>query len=169
MQTHNEWRDLGLQLADAFDTLAAHGARARLHGQAALARMWHGKEPIEFVRGPATAHRVLDDGPLARLLHYPSAKAGSAKPVLIVSSLINRYYVLDLLPELSVIALLNRRGFDVYVLDWKAPGADGPDLGFTDYVDGVIPAAAKLVAKRHGSTLPSVIGYCMGGTLSVMF
>ena len=97
MQTHNEWRDLGLQLADAFDTLAAHGARARLHGQAALARMWHGKEPIEFVRGPATAHRVLDDGPLARLLHYPSAKAGSAKPVLIVSSLINRYYVLDLL------------------------------------------------------------------------
>ncbi|MGZ3438052.1 MAG: alpha/beta fold hydrolase [Polyangia bacterium] len=169
MQTHNEWRDLGLQLSDAFDTLMAHGARARLHGQAALARLWLGKEPIEHVRGPATAHRVLEDGPLARLLHYPSAKTGPARPVLIVSSLINRYYVLDLLPELSVISLLNRRGFDVYALDWKSPGPAGPELGFTDYVDGVIPAAARSVAALHRGVLPAVIGYCMGGTLSVMF
>ena len=36
MQTHNEWRDLGLQLADAFDAMVAHGARARLHAQAAF-------------------------------------------------------------------------------------------------------------------------------------
>ena len=169
MQTHNEWRDLALQLADTFDTILAHGARTRLHAQAAFARLIQGKAPIEFVRGPATAHQLVEEGPLARLLHYPSTKPGSTKPILIVSSLINRYYVLDLLPELSVIALLNRRGFDVYVLDWKAPGADGPDLGFTDYVDGVIPAASHVVAKRHGSTLPTVIGYCMGGTLSVMF
>lgn len=172
MQTHNEWRSLGLQLADTFDTMVAHGARARLHAQAAFARLLHGKAPIDFVTGPATAHRVLEDGPLARLLHYPSAKPGGAgKPILIVASLINRYYVMDLLPELSVIALLNRRGFDVYVLDWKSPGPDGPDLGFADYVDGVIPKAAKLVASRHGGAvgLPTVIGYCMGGTLSVMF
>ena len=172
MQTHNEWRSLGLQLADTFDTMVAHGARARLHAQAAFARLLHGKAPIDFVAGPATAHRVLEDWPLARLLHYPSAKPGGAgKPILIVASLINRYYVMDLLPELSVIALLNRRGFDVYVLDWKSPGPDGPDLGFADYVDGVIPKAAKLVASRHGGAvgLPTVIGYCMGGTLSVMF
>ena len=169
MRTHNEWRDFSLQLADAFDTLAAHGARTRLHAQAAFARLLHGKEPIELVRGPATPHRVLEEGPLARLLHYPSSKVGPGKPVLIVSSLINRYYVLDLLPELSVIAQLAKRGFDVYVLDWKAPGADGPDLGFADYVDGVIPAAAQTIAARHGATPPAVIGYCMGGTLSVMF
>lgn len=173
MQTHNEWRTLGLQLADTIDTMVAHGARARLHAQAAFARLLHGKAPIEFVAGPASPHRVLEDWPLARLLHYPSAKAGASKPILVVASLINRYYVMDLLPELSVIALLNRRGFDVYVLDWKSPGPEGPDLGFADYVDGVIPKAAKLVASRHagaaGGGLPTVIGYCMGGTLSVMF
>ncbi|HEY1586229.1 MAG TPA: alpha/beta fold hydrolase, partial [Polyangia bacterium] len=151
------------------DTMVAHGARARLHAQAAFARLLLGKAPIEYVAGPATPHRVLEDGPLARLLHYPSAKPGVGQPILIVASLINRYYVFDLLPELSVIALLNRRGFDVYVLDWKSPGADGPSLGFADYVDGVIPAAAKTVAARHRGALPAVIGYCMGGTLSVMF
>ena len=85
----------------------------------------------------------------------PQFKA-TAKPVLIVSSLINRYYVLDLLPELSVIALLNRRGFDVYVLDWKSPGPDGPALGFTDYVDGVIPAAATSVACRASGVSPTI-------------
>lgn len=169
MQTHNEWRDVGLQLADTFDSLVAYGARARLHAQAALLRMLQGNPPIDFVGGPATAHELLEEGPLARLLRYPSAIAGARKPILIVASLINRYYVLDLLPELSVIALLNGRGFDVYVLDWKSPGAAGPSLGFTDYVDGVIPAAANLVARRHGGAAPAVIGYCMGGTLAVMF
>ncbi|HEY2749490.1 MAG TPA: alpha/beta fold hydrolase [Polyangia bacterium] len=169
MHPHNEWRDLGLQLADTFDQLVAHGARARLHAHAAFARLLHGEAPIEYVRGPATPHRVLEAGPLANLLHYPATNPSGAKPILIVSSLINRYYVLDLLPELSVIALLNRRGFDVYVLDWKSPGADGPALGFADYVDGVIPRAARTVAALHGGALPAVIGYCMGGTLSVMF
>ncbi|HEX6837393.1 MAG TPA: alpha/beta fold hydrolase [Polyangia bacterium] len=166
---HNELRDLGLQLADTMDAMVAHGARVRLHAQAAFARFMHGKAPIEFVAGPASPYELLEDGPLARVLHYPSAKPGAGKPILIVASLINRYYVMDLLPELSVIALLNRRGFDVYVLDWKSPGPDGPELGFAEYVDGVIPTAARLVAARHGATLPAVIGYCMGGTLSVMF
>ena len=169
MQMHDEWRTLRLQLADTFDTMVAHGARARLHAQAAFARLLHGKSPIDFVAGPASPFCVLEEGPLARLLYYPSAKPGAGKPILIVASLINRYYVLDLLPELSVIALLNRRGFDVYVLDWKSPGPDGPELGFTDYVDGVIPHAAKIAAQRHAGRLPAVIGYCMGGTLSVMF
>jgi polyhydroxyalkanoate synthase subunit PhaC len=169
MQVHNDFRDLGLDLADTFDALAAHGARMRLHAQAAFARLLHGKAPIGFISGPATPHRVIGDYPLARLLHYPSAKTGKGKPILVVSSLINRYYVLDLLPELSVIAQLNRRGFDVYVLDWKAPGADGRTIGFSDYVDDVIPEAAAKVAALHGGTAPSVVGYCMGGTLSVMF
>jgi polyhydroxyalkanoate synthase len=167
MQVHNEWRDLRLELADAFDRMVAQGARARLHAQAAWARLLHGQGPIEFVRGPATAHRIIEEHPLARLLHYPAATS-PGKPILIVASLINRYYVLDLLPELSVIAQLNRRGFDVYVLDWKAPGAAGPSLDFAAYVDGVIPDAAATVAGRHGSA-PTVIGYCMGGTLAVMF
>lgn len=168
MQLHNEWRGLTLELADVVDRLVAHGARARLHAAAAFARLLHGKAPIHFVGGPATPHELLAETPLARLLHYPAAQA-PGKPILIVASLINRYYVLDLLPELSVIAQLNRRGFDVYVLDWKAPGAAGPSLDFADYVDGVIPEAARTVAGRHGGAAPVVIGYCMGGTLAAMF
>jgi polyhydroxyalkanoate synthase len=168
MQLHNQLRAVGLQLADAFDAATAHAARVRLHAQAAFARMLQGEQPIEFIAGPASAHAVLEEDSLARLLHYPS-QSDHKKPLLVVASLINRYYVMDLLPELSVFAQLTARGFDVYVLDWKAPGARGPSLTFADYVDGVIAGAARKVAARHGGQAPAVLGYCMGGTLAVMF
>src|SRR5690242_11170755 len=109
MQLHNQLRPVALQLADVCDSFAAGAARARLHGLAAFARLLHGRTPIEFVAGPASAHRLIDENPLARLLHYPAA-SGRGKPILVVASLINRYYVMDLLPELSVFAQLNRRG-----------------------------------------------------------
>jgi polyhydroxyalkanoate synthase len=85
-----------------------------------------------------------------------------------VASLINRYYVLDLLPELSVIDLLCRRGFDVYVLDWKAPGEDGPERGFDDYIDGAIAAAVRRASTGSDGKV-GMIGYCMGGTLAAIY
>jgi polyhydroxyalkanoate synthase len=168
MQAH-QYRDLGLRLADSLDTMTAWSARARLHGQAALMRLGHGRAPIDFIAGPASPHHVVSKGSLARLLHYPAKGAHQATPLLVVASLINRYYVLDLLPDLSVIGLLNERGFDVYVLDWKAPGGAGPELRFTDYIDGAIAGAARDIAARSRGQLPSVVGYCMGGTMAAMF
>jgi polyhydroxyalkanoate synthase len=174
MQMHKNsatraWKRAWLDAADAFDRLVAAGSRASLHALAAAARAARGEAPIAPVMsigGPASPHRVVSDGKLARLLHYPAAqpRAGAA-PVLVVASLINRYYVLDLLPELSVLGALNRAGFDVYVLDWKAPGAAGPDLRFADYVDGAIADGAAAT----GAPQVALLGYCMGGTLALMF
>jgi poly[(R)-3-hydroxyalkanoate] polymerase subunit PhaC len=160
MHVHHKW----LGMADAFDALAAAGARLRVHAQAALARLSLGEAPVGFVAGPATPHELVDDGPLARLLHYRARGAARPTPIVIVASLINRYYVLDLLPELSVIDQLCRHGFDVFVLDWKAPGEDGPERGFDDYVDGAIGAAVRRAGNEVG-----LLGYCMGGTLAVMY
>lgn len=168
MQTHPG--RTALLFADAADAWMAHGARSLLHARAAWARLAHGQAPISWIAGPATLHTVVADGKLARLLHYApqgqSERRGA--PVLVVASLINRYYVLDLLPELSFIAGLVARGLDVYVLDWKAPGAAGPDLRFADYVDGAIPEAARTAAARHGAKNVLVLGYCMGGTMSAL-
>jgi polyhydroxyalkanoate synthase len=141
----------------------------RLHTLAAAARASLGRPPIDYVAGPASPHEVVAEWPLARLLRYPARPGAPARPLLVVASLINRYYVLDLLPDLSVIALLAGRGFDVYVLDWKATGAAGPDLTFADYVDGVIQDAARVVARRGGGERTAVLGYCMGGTMAAMF
>src|SRR5439155_26892485 len=133
MHLHHELERIWLPAADAWDRAAAGSARAGLHAFAAAARLAHGRRPIDFIAGPATAHQLASDGKLARLLRYPARGAARPTPILIVASLINRYYVLDLLPELSVIDRLCATGFDVYVLDWKAPGAGGPRLRFADY------------------------------------
>jgi polyhydroxyalkanoate synthase len=162
MRTHHSW----LGLADAFDSMFAAGARLRVHAQAALARLSRGEAPVGFVPGPASPHELVKDGTLARLLRYRARGKAQPVPIVIVASLINRYYVLDLLPRLSVIDKLNDQGFEVFVLDWKAPGEDGPERGFDDYVDGAIAEAVK--AAGQGGPV-GMIGYCMGGTLATLY
>ena len=59
----------------------------------------------------------------AKLYHYqPSTEKKHPVPILMVYALINRPYVLDLLPGNSFIEYLTDQGFDVYLLDWGIPG-----------------------------------------------
>jgi polyhydroxyalkanoate synthase len=170
MQPHQELQRTTLPALDAFDRVFSIGTRMRLHAQAAVARTLHGKPPIRYVEGPASPHEVVSEGPLARVLRYPAkGQARRATPILYVSSLINRYYVLDLLPELSVIGRLQDRGFEVWVLDWKPTGEMGPSLRFSDYIDGAIASAAADAARAAGVEPVHVLGYCMGGTMATMF
>ena len=169
MPLHQQFGRGLLSLQDAGDAMLAWAARARLHAMAAASRLGKGAAPLQFTAGPATPHRIAADLPRARLLHYRAEGASQRVPILIVASLINRYYVLDLRPGLSAIDLLRRRGFDVYVLDWKAPGGAGPDLRFADYIDGAIAEGARIAAAESGTGGVAVLGYCMGGTMAAMF
>src|SRR5207253_234706 len=98
MQPHQELQRAMLPAFDALDRLMAIGTRARLHAQAAAARMAQGLPPIPYIHGPASPYKVISEGPLARLLHYPGRGEKKATPLVVVASLINRYYVFDLLP-----------------------------------------------------------------------
>jgi len=157
-----------LAFAAAMDELGSAAARARLHFIAQTARALHGKPPIEWIGGAAHPSTCVADLPLARLLRYEPLGERRVGSVVVVASLINKYYVLDLLPEISVIRGYQARGFAVYVLDWKAPGAGGPSLGFGDYVDGAIGAAVTQATSAEGAA-PHLLGYCMGGTMAAMF
>ncbi len=159
-----EW----LPVADALDRMAAATARARLHVAANLSRLAARAAPIAAVEGAASPNVVLAEHPLAKLRHY-AGRGKRRAPVLIVASLINRYYVLDLLPGLSVIDKLNGAGHDVYVLDWTPVGARGPALGFSDYVDGAIAWGASEASRHATRERVAVLGYCMGGTMAAMF
>jgi polyhydroxyalkanoate synthase len=172
MQPHQELQRALLPAFDMMDRLMAISTRARLHAQAATARLMRGEPPIQYIQGPASKFEVVSEGPLARLLKYPAGGEAAAKkavPLVVVSSLINRYYVLDLLPEISVFSMLQEKGFDIYVLDWKAVGDLGPTLRFADYVDGAIAAAVGDASRLHGQERAHVMGYCMGGTMAAMY
>ncbi len=100
-----------------------------------------------------------------KLLRYRrSEPARYRTPVLLVPSLINRHYVLDLLPGKSFVEWLVARGHDVYCIDWGSPGDEDRYVTFDDVCDRAIGRAIR----RTGAGRAHVLGYCMGGTLAAI-
>ncbi len=87
--------------------------------------------------------------------------------MLVVCALVNRYYIVDLQPDLSVIRRYLERGIDVYIIDWGDPAPSDRYETMGDEVD-YIDAMVDVIRKRSGLQKINLHGYCMGGTLSVI-
>jgi polyhydroxyalkanoate synthase len=104
-----------------------------------------------------------------RLLRYRRAAAPThPTPVLLVPSLINRHYVLDLLPGKSFAEHMLGRGFDVWCIDWGTPADEDRYVTFDDVCDRALGRALRLCARRAGAPSAHVLGYCLGGTLTAI-
>lgn len=112
----------------------------------------------------------------SRLLDYgaiPEAAAagqGDDRPtVLVVPSLINRAYVLDLTAERSLLRWLARQGLRPLLLDWGKPGAEERGFTLTDYIAGRLERALEALRAEQDTKAapPLVMGYCMGGLLAL--
>ena len=105
-----------------------------------------------------------------RLLHYiPVVKKPYPVPVLIVYALVNRYYILDLQPDKSVVKKLLDDGLDVYIIDWGYPSGIDRYLTIDDYVNDYIDNAVEKIRELSGARKVSLFGVCQGGTFSVMY
>jgi polyhydroxyalkanoate synthase subunit PhaC len=139
----------------ALDLEIARRAEAYLAGLEAYRRH-------PFRRRAAPPPVVWCEG-TTRLLEYGD---GTGPAVLVIPSLINRYYVLDLLPERSFLRHLARCGLRPLVVDWGAPGGEEHHFAVTDYIVGRLePAFAA--ASRTADTPIGIVGYCMGGLLAL--
>ncbi len=142
---------------------AVHRLRLMLDGiakwQAHPYRRELAEPPVIFQLGET---RVLDYG------RCPEATAPDGPVVLVVPSLINRAYVLDLMEGNSVLRLLAARGLRPLLLDWGAPGRQERDFDIDDYIAQRLTPAAAL-AQGLGGRPPALLGYCMGGTICAGF
>jgi polyhydroxyalkanoate synthase len=119
--------------------------------------------------GPTPKDAVYEQGTL-HLFHYrPVADEIYRVPILIVMATSNRGYILDLAPGQSFVAYLLERGYDVYLIDWSPPSAAERTLRFEDYTQRFIPECVQRVRDDSGVDDVTVIGYCMGGVLSVIY
>lgn len=106
--------------------------------------------PVIWRRGAA---RLLDYGP------------PGGRPVLVVPSLINRSYIVDLLPERSMLRWLARQGLRPILLDWGVPAREEAAFDLGRYgSERLLPALEAVCAQAEGPV--AVLGYCMGGTLA---
>ena len=118
----------------------------------------------------ASAKDVLIERGTMRLYHYhPRTDEVYRVPLLLVMATTNRGYIFDMVPGQSLVEYLLDAGFDVFMLDWDAPRADEKRLTLESYVLDFLPAAVARVAEETGEPDLSVIGYCFGGVLSLLW
>ncbi|MGI9565923.1 MAG: alpha/beta fold hydrolase [Nitrosopumilus sp.] len=105
--------------------------------------------------------------------HYYHSNKGKEKeevkhktPILIVSSLINRYYILDLVPGASIINDFVKDGFDVFATDWgTTEHMFHEDIKDLDYIQN----AVEKIKEITGANKVTLFGYCWGGVFSLVY
>lgn len=111
--------------------------------------------------------RLLDFGAAAEEQIQQGGRPVQKKAILIVPSLINRSYVLDLNAERSLCRWLAEQGFRPYLMDWGAPDETEQRFSLTDYVTGYLERALNEVLSATAGRPPVLLGYCMGGLLTL--
>ena len=101
-----------------------------------------------------------------RLLDYGVRGKGARGAVLVVPSLVNRAYVLDLTARTSLMRHLAGEGFRPLLVDWDAPGPAEKAFGLDEYIAGRLEGALDAAVAAHGGPV-AVLGYCMGGNLAL--
>jgi polyhydroxyalkanoate synthase len=110
---------------------------------------------------------IADPAPIwsegtTRLLDY----GGSGPTLLVVPSLVNRAYILDLSQRQSLMRHLASSGFRALLVDWDRPGAEESGFSLTDYIAGRLEAALERACALSAGPV-GVVGYCMGGLLTL--
>ena len=110
--------------------------------------------------------KVVFQNDIIQLLQFsPSTEQVFEVPLLIFPPWINKFYILDLRPENSMIRWLTDQGFTVFVTSWVNPDTSLAGETFEDYLNEGIYAAVDAVTRQTGSKTVNTVGYCIGGTL----
>ncbi|MEM8915493.1 MAG: alpha/beta fold hydrolase [Pseudomonadota bacterium] len=117
-------------------------------------------------RRTGARHRVVFEEGGSRLLDFSIDAGKPGIPVLLIPSLINRYYILDLDEGASFLTFLAENGFQPLVIDWGRPGPVEREFTLTDYIAGRLERLLQSACGHAGVARMPVIGYCMGGTLA---
>ena len=102
---------------------------------------------------------------LIQLIQYvPTTEKVFERPLIMVPPCINKYYIMDLQPENSLVRYAVEQGHTVFLTSWKNVKKDGEHLTWDDYLSSLI-AAMDEVRKITGVDKLNALGFCIGGTL----
>lgn len=113
-----------------------------------------------------TQGQVVFQNDLIQLIQYaPLTDEQHATPILFVPSWINKFYILDMKPENSLIRYMLDRGHSVFVISWVNPTRDHADKDFADYMTEGPLAALDVIRDITGEEKANILGFCIGGIL----
>lgn len=116
-----------------------------------------------------TKGKVIYSNHLIELIQYePQTKQVYKEPILILPAWIMKYYILDLLPQNSLVNWLTQQGHTVFIVSWLNPTSEDRNLGIDDYYRLGAMAAIDAVSKAVPEAKIHLLGYCLGGTLAMI-
>jgi len=125
-------------------------------------------DPSDFELGvdvAATPGAVVLRTPLMELLHYsPSTSEVRQEPLLIVPSVVNKYYLTDLSPGRSLTEFLIAGGYETFTISWINPDRSHRDFDLDTYISGIVEAL-EAIELITGSERTHTLGVCAGGQL----
>jgi polyhydroxyalkanoate synthase len=102
---------------------------------------------------------------LFELIQYaPATDTVHKTPIVLFPPWINKFYILDLKPENSLIKWIVEQGFTLFVVSWVNPGPGYRDVGLDTYIEEGYLAAIREAKAITGEDKVNLVGYCIGGT-----
>ncbi len=122
---------------------------------------------FEVGRNVATTEGdVVFENALFQLIEYrPLTKQVHERPILFVPPCINKFYILDLQPENSLVRYAVEQGHRVFVVSWVNPDESLAQKSWDDYVSEGVIEAIEVVRAISGQDRINTLGFCVGGTL----
>lgn len=126
--------------------------------------------PGHYGKGASPATVVYRENKL-RLLRLVNGdgEPRTGPPVLFIPAPVSRYFIIDLLPGRSFAGHVAEAGYDVFIADFGEPSKEDRFCDLAYYVDGLIRRCVKTVSRLRGGDRVTLIGYCLGGTLSLLY
>lgn len=113
-----------------------------------------------------TPGSIVFENELFQLIEYaPLTPQVHARPFLLVPPCINKFYILDLQPDNSLIRYAVAEGHRVFVVSWRNPDESVKHLTWDDYVEQGAIAALRVVQEISGQDKVNTLGFCVGGTI----
>ena len=122
---------------------------------------------FEVGRNVATTEgAVVFENELFQLIEYkPLTAKVFEKPLLLMPPCINKYYILDLQPENSLIRYAVEQGHRTFVVSWRNPDASLAHKTWDDYIEDAAIRAIGVVQDISGAKTINALGFCVGGTI----
>ncbi len=114
-----------------------------------------------------TPGSVVFENALFQLIQYtPTTPTVHAVPLLMVPPCINKFYILDLQPENSLVRYLVEQGNTVFMVSWRNPDQTMGNITWDDYVEQGAVEALNVTRAISGQDQVNVFGFCVGGTIA---
>ncbi len=123
----------------------------------------------ELAPTPKEVVWTLNKAKLYRYIPQVEQEQRKGIPLLMVFAIMNRPHVLDLRKGHSFAEYMVRQGYDLYLLDWGAPGPEDKNLKFDDYVLEYLPRVVRKLKKVSGCQEFSMLGWCLGALISTLY